>query len=738
MADKKISELDLALQINNDAEFPFSQDNAGEPTTFKGRITQLGTKIAEDMTFSNLQTTSKKLVGAINELLSLGNPIILGTTAPTSSIGADGNLYVQYTAGTGGADDTVDGIFVKIDGSWCEISTGGGSGTTDYGDLSNKPQVNSVELVGNKSLDDLGIMPASLSKTVSGAIAHITDGANNIPVKSLKSQIVAVEMGSGKKSPDNPYTISGFNSGVITRCGKNFIDTRNIDTTTAGIHAWSDNNGIISLSGTRDTSSGWKVIKTFTDLPLGDYVFRTNNSHLTCLVNYTNTPTTFTVNEGDVVRLALDISIPSGTVISETNIKVQIELGNQASEFEAYNGNTYTFTFGQTVYGGHFDNKGNLVVTHSVLDLGSVNWQYNSSLNVFAYNLSDMPLNTTLLCEQYEYTDVSRVENIANNQIWNRGYALTPHNILIKDTRYTDPTTFKTAVSGVKLVYELATPITLSITSQDIPTLLGENNIFSNCGDVEVNYYTDNADGIVDLIESVGTGGFQPVIYSEDEREIGVWVDGKPLYQKTYEIDVSTLVVVSDWTTIDSTINGEVMAGMEISVKAKSDYSSRSIAFRTDYVDPIPRFTIIQGAFKYFTDSSTFPYNNYVWTITLRYTKTTDTPGSGQWTPQGVPAHHYSTDEQVVGTWIDGSTVYEKTFDLGSDISISNTELTETSIDATNISKLIQVTGMYSTGITIYPLMANIGNNKIRLQSDINGNVGASVRYIILRYTKTT
>lgn len=126
MADKKISELDLALLINDDAEFPFSQDNAEEPTTFKGRITQLGTKIAEDITFSNLRTTSKKLVGAINELLSLGSPIIIGTTAPTSSVGADGNLYVQYTAGTGGADDEVDGIFVKIDGAWCEIETGGG------------------------------------------------------------------------------------------------------------------------------------------------------------------------------------------------------------------------------------------------------------------------------------------------------------------------------------------------------------------------------------------------------------------------------------------------------------------------------------------------------------------------------------------------------------------------------------------------------------------------------------
>ena len=33
----------------------------------------------------------------------------------------------------------------------------GGGGTSDYTDLENKPQINSVELSGNKSLHDLGI-----------------------------------------------------------------------------------------------------------------------------------------------------------------------------------------------------------------------------------------------------------------------------------------------------------------------------------------------------------------------------------------------------------------------------------------------------------------------------------------------------------------------------------------------------------------------------------------------------
>ena len=58
----------------------------------------------------------------------------------------------------------------------------------------------------------------------SGATASFTDGADNIPVKSLVSQIVAVATGSGEKSPDNPYTISGFDSGVVSVCGVNLWD----------------------------------------------------------------------------------------------------------------------------------------------------------------------------------------------------------------------------------------------------------------------------------------------------------------------------------------------------------------------------------------------------------------------------------------------------------------------------------------------------------------------------------
>ena len=52
----------------------------------------------------------------------------------------------------------------------------GGTGTNNYNDLTNKPQINDVELVGNKSLSDFGIQPtiSDIDTIRSGAAAGAT------------------------------------------------------------------------------------------------------------------------------------------------------------------------------------------------------------------------------------------------------------------------------------------------------------------------------------------------------------------------------------------------------------------------------------------------------------------------------------------------------------------------------------------------------------------------------------
>lgn len=161
------------------------------------------------------------------------------------------------------------------------------------------------------------------AKDASGAVATFESEFEDAPLKSCKVQINPVQDLHGY---DSPWPAGG---------GKNLADTRNLDVTVAGIHCVSDSDGVISLSGTKDSSTGWKVLTVFTDFAPGNYVFSSNNQHVTCLLNYTQKSSGFTVAEGDIVRIALYNTV-AGDTLNDTGIKVQIESGSTATDWTPY------------------------------------------------------------------------------------------------------------------------------------------------------------------------------------------------------------------------------------------------------------------------------------------------------------------------------------------------------------------------------------------------------------------
>lgn len=102
---------------------------------------------------------------------------------------------------------------------------------------------------------------------------------------------------------------------------------------------------------------------------------------------------------------------------------------------------------------------------------------------------------------------------------------------------------------------------------------------------------------------------------------------------------------------------------------------------------------------------------------------------------EGSNMHNYSTTEQVVGTWIDGSTIYEITYELQTEIEVSYSSWTSSGITLTNI---VRVIGVDLLGASNYQggALANIQNNTLMVQTTRNSN--AYAKYIVLRYTKTT
>jgi hypothetical protein len=151
--------------------------------------------------------------------------------------------------------------------------------------------------------------------------------------------------------------------------------------------------------------------------------------------------------------------------------------------------------------------------------------------------------------------------------------------------------------------------------------------------------------------------------YSTEEKVIGTWTDGKPLYQITV---VSTTVPTSNaWT--------QVNLPSDISVKKYDAYYNRngSSVDKFSLADNSNEklIAVIRGTVLFYWVSSNYVNDFQNITITLQYTKTTDTAYT---VPVG-DANYYSTSEQIVGRWIDGKPFYQKTIQNNSGITNLNT-----------------------------------------------------------------
>ena len=161
---------------------------------------------------------------------------------------------------------------------------------------------------------------------------------------------------------------------------------------------------------------------------------------------------------------------------------------------------------------------------------------------------------------------------------------------------------------------------------------------------------------IVHALQQGTNNIFAPVIYSLEEREVGVWTDGKPLYQKTIYSTSQVTLVNTEWRTIPW-VNAP--SNIENLIHAKfAGIVPYSNAFFRFYADS----GMIKGAAYNTYD---FPPTQAPIYVTIQYTKTTDTPGSGSYAELGVSAVHYDDTERIIGTYF-GETLYRKTVKIAS------------------------------------------------------------------------
>ena len=101
------------------------------------------------------------------------------------------------------------------------------------------------------------------------------------------------------------------------------------------------------------------------------------------------------------------------------------------------------------------------IVKYGIVDLGTLEWVATSTSNVYeTHSLKDYVPYKGFTSSYSNETSWVSASNLANKKI-----LLRSDVVLIRDDTYTDIDTFRQAMQGVMLIYELATPIEIDLSS---------------------------------------------------------------------------------------------------------------------------------------------------------------------------------------------------------------------------------------------------------------------------------
>lgn len=134
--------------------------------------------------------------------------------------------------------------------------------------------------------------------------------------------------------------------------------------------------------------------------------------------------------------------------------------------------------------GDTYESDGTVTRRYSVIDLGTLSWSYNSTKNCFMSTiLNCVPSNfnrdsnsNNFICEVYTVQSWSSIDygtasDMTAHFLWTTGVNTS---VWIYDSRYTDATAFKTAVTGVHVVYEASTSTTETAEPYQNPQVVND------------------------------------------------------------------------------------------------------------------------------------------------------------------------------------------------------------------------------------------------------------------------
>lgn len=358
----------------------------------------------------------------------------------------------------------------------------------------------------------------------------------NVSVTGAYDDDIAVSITKDESETSySPYAnicpITGWTEATVKRSGKNLLFVETEPTSTSEVSVTKNADGSYTFTKLQNIANSYsksvfgginnkKVIK----LKAGTTYYITDvNVQINGVSKGTfQTPLLYTAQEGDYINYCwfwinnqtFENIFGGNTYTAKPMIQ---ELATSKNDYVPWIDNAQvTIDLDGTRYGGILDvTNGKMLVTMGYADLGDLTWTYSEQRKWFYnYSIGIKTYTTNAICSNYPYVTAP---NLAEDLTIDKAFSANGTSLVVRDLAYTDPATFKTAISGVQLVYELATPITITLTSQQLSTLLGENHIWADSGDIEVTYRVETKDYVDNIIDDTAGDGDTDKVWSADK-----------------------------------------------------------------------------------------------------------------------------------------------------------------------------------------------------------------------------
>ena len=179
------------------------------------------------------------------------------------------------------------------------------------------------------------------------------------------------------------------------------------------------------------------------------------------------------------------IVISSNITVNNVVFKPMIRRADVADNtFEPYTSSTLSlpistyFPTGMKSAGSVYDEltESKAITRIGAVDMGTLNWNYVSADRRFIAIISDAKSSSSLtvleniVSAKYENATWENILTKAKDKIISLHYTSNNSYVAVIDNDYSDASTFKSAMSGVMLYYELSTPTETSLTTASLVT----------------------------------------------------------------------------------------------------------------------------------------------------------------------------------------------------------------------------------------------------------------------------